>query len=512
VILWMLWACTDATLDDSGSVTLRPDFALQTGPVQSCDDPLPGPSYVEVGATWGLRGGPDPSAAHGEGGSLAVLDVDDDGDLDVVLGFTDDAPRLYRRDGDGFSEETLPGFGPWMATTADVDGDGTLDLLFGGPTPSLLLARDGGFEVGVLPELPDATTHEGTVVKELSAGDLDGDGAVDLYAVVNTGQPDAEDESRADFLLHGDGAGGFTVDEGAVPLALSGRSGFDATWLDWQQDGDLDVYVVQDMGNLYGGNVLHVNDGGVLSDGSEACDCGVTVSGMGLDVGDVNGDGLPDLYVAATGGNVLLESQPDGSLVDTTAARGAAVLDEPWRMPWGSLILDHDNDGLQDLLVAQGDLWFDPDDDTLPIEDLPLTLLSGDGEGFTDVSAALGLTTLGSWRSAVAADHNDDGVLDLLVSQVVERPSLYVSEGCTAAGWLAVEAPPHARVVVETERGRQTAWTTTESAYGAARPPVAWFGLGDAERVERLIVTLPDGRTSELTDLAPRRRVTAHVD
>ncbi len=511
VVALMLLACTDGTADDSGGIPLRADFVLTPGQVRVCQDPVAVPSWTDVGADWGLEGSPNPDGVHGEGGSLAVFDVDDDGDLDVVVGFTDDVPWLYRRSQEGFTREALPGFGPWLATTADVDGDGRLDLMFGGETPSLLLAQDGGFVEGTLPELPEATTLEGTVVKELSAGDVDGDGLVDLYAVVNTGQGDAPDEARADFLLRGDGSGSFAVDTDAIGLELAGRAGFDAAWFDWQQDGDLDLYVVEDMGHLHGANVLLAQQDGGLEDRSADCGCGITVSGMGLDIGDVSGDGLPDLYVAATGGNVLLESQPDGSYVDTTATRDVGVIDESWRMPWGALILDHDNDGHADLLVAQGDMWFDPTDDALPVEDLPLTLLAGDGEGFTDVGESRGLTALGSWRSAVAADHNGDGIQDLLVSQVVERPSLYLSDGCTEASWLAVEAPPHARVEVETATGVQTGWTTTASAYGAAGPPVAWFGLGTAEEVERLTVTLLDGRVSELTALTPNRRVVAEA-
>ncbi len=154
-------------------------------------------------------------------------------------------------------------------------------------------------------------------------------------------------------------------------------------------------------------------------------------------------------------------------------------------------------------------MWFSPDDESMPIEDLTLVMLAGDGVSFEDVSASRGLDAPGSWRSLVATDHNGDGVLDLLASQVTERPSLWLSDGCTAPGWLAVEAPLHARVEVETSAGVQTAWVTTESAYGAARPPEAWFGLGAHQQVDRVTVTLLDGRSAWFEDLGARRRISA---
>ena len=144
---------------------------------------------------------------------------------------------------------------------------------------------------------------------------------------------------------------------------------------------------------------------------------------------------------------------------------------------------------------------------TVPETDMPANLLVGDGEAFTDMAPDLELDVLGSYRSAVAADHNGDGVLDLLLTQVVDAPRLWLSEGCTEAGWLAVEAPPGSRVTLEVGDRVYSELVTTCSAYGAAGPPEVHFGLGDAAQVDRLEVRLPDGRIGWLESVAPRQRV-----
>ena len=102
---------------------------------------------------------------------------------------------------------------------------------------------------------------------------------------------------------------------------------------------------------------------------------------------------------------------------------------------------------------------------------------------------------MGSWRAAVAVDHNGDGIVDPLLVHASDDPLLYLSDGCTAAGWLEVEAPHGSRVEVTAGGVTQTAWITTDSACGGARLPRAHFGLGDAAQVDALTITLPGGDT-----------------
>ena len=474
-------------------------------PVVGCDDPAASVTYTEVGAEMGLLESPDPDGPHGEGGSLVVLDVDGDDDLDLVIAYPEPPLRLYRRSGDVFELETIDlDDKPWLLSTGDVDADGHLDLLVGAVNPMFLRGNGSGFDA---PEALDTLgTSFSATSKFLAPGDFDGDGHLDLFAVVNAGGLEFEGDDLQDHVLWGDGTGSFTVDRDAVPSS-GARRGFDASLFEWQ--GQPAVYVSNDMGTDFGGNVLYELDGRVFVDASDDCGCGVAHSAMGHDVGDWNRDGLMDVYVAATPWNALLTAQPDGSLVDVATSIGAGGIakQDEFGMAWGAAFVDFDNDGHMDILDAQGDFWF-PEDPNLPLLPQPIWLLRQEDGAFTDVSLELGLNQEGSHRSVNTDDHNGDGIPDLLVTDVVDRPLLYLSDGCTANAWLDVEAPVDSRVEVTADGTTWTAWTQTRSGYASGREPRVHFGLGDVSQVDQVVVTPPTGDVLALDGpFEPRRRV-----
>ena len=491
-----LLACTppEETSPEEPTISAPEGVSVRLGEPVGCADPLTEVTYTEVGAAWGLLGAEDAGGAHLEGGGLALGDLDGDGDLDLVTSFADEPLALYTRQEDSFTVSyiSLPGEQGAQPALADLDGDGDLDILLNWEAARVLW-NDGAWTEERLPTLSDPAASE--IIRELLPADLDGDGDVDLALVLTS--PLGAD-SRVDRIAWQE-EGDFTVER--LPEELAGRSAFDALLFDHDSDGDLDLYVVND---FHEGHVLWHNDGGAFSAASCACD--VSLDGMGASLGDYNADGIADLYLTATGGGALLEGMADGAFVDVTAVSGADPLTAPEQMGWGATWLDHDNDGSLDLLLATGDLWDGAAED-LPQFDSPLHLLAQDAGTFTDVAAARGLTQTGSFRSVVAADLNDDGVLDLLVSDVRARPLLYLSDGCTAAGWLAVSAPRHSEVRLTTEGQTQTRWITADVGHAASGPEEAWLGLGDAA-VTALEVILPDGRTVVITGpLAGRRRV-----
>ncbi len=479
----------DAVDDPCGLVSELGDRADLTwtatlGDVQSCEEPAAEVTYTEVGAAWGLQPALDTSAEHLAGGVVAADDLDGDGDIDVVLGFAGETPLLYERDGEGFVQQEIPGLagiggGQNPITLVDLDHDGRRDLLVVGPPPAVVWNRSEGFEVEIWWAIESVgATHA-------LPADFDGDGELDLFVLAQGG---SEDE-RADRLLWGP-----DWTEEVLPTPTSAGLGLDGFVFDYEQDGDPDVYVVNDQGAEYGGNVLWRNEGGVLSPAD--CSCDVVTPGMGGDAGDFDGDGLLDLYVSATEHNLLLQQQADHSFVDVAEATGADPLGEVDRMSWGSPMFDHDNDGLLDLAIAEGDLWRSTDESPVKRSwTLDLLVQSRDPEvQFTGRAAELGLDAEGSWRAALPLDHNGDGVLDLLVTDVVEQPRLYLSDGCTAQGWLEVRAPAHSRVTACVAGERRVAWVRPESGWGAAHLPFAHLGLGEHQELEALAVETLDGR------------------
>jgi hypothetical protein len=472
------------------------------GPAQVCEAPLPSPAYDEVGARWGLVAAKNAEADHLDGGGLVVADLNDDGALDLVYGFAGEPLRLgLRQTLDTFEVGELP-VNSAALSAADLSGDGLLDVILGGAQPAWLQSLgEGRF---AQPEALPFIGRGVALTRSPAALDLEGDGDLDLFVPATA---PATDEHAQDYLLIGDGAGALVEDRERLEATLAQGRAFSGLVLDVEGDGDPDVFVDNDMGAQHGGDVLWRNDGaGGLEDAREDCACGIVHSGMGGDVGDVNNDGAPDLYLGATSANRLLV-QDDGAFVDVTAATGADPLDSDQDMSWGVIFLDHNNDGRQDLLVAEGDLWAEVHGGT-PL-DAPVRLLAQtDSFYFEDVAPALGLNRFGSWRAVNAADHNEDGVLDLIITEITDRPLVFLSTGCTEAGWIAVDAPLGSRIEVEAGGRTMVDWAHPQSGIGAAGPLRVHLGLGEAQTVDVLRVILPwGGGTITLSGPIPARRV-----
>jgi hypothetical protein len=502
---------TGTTIEDTGGASSRFIF----GPVQLCPDPLPAVRYTDVAETMGLTAPTFFFDEHTEGGSAAVADFDQDGDVDIVMANRGEPPVLFDRSGDTFERILLPGSNqPTQLSVFDADKDDRLDIAFGGFTPEILLNEVGGWRGVALPLSP--TAGETSVMKSVQPGDIDRDGILDIYVLMTAIEVEAP--AALDFIAMGNGDGTFTPDASQVPEDLGNQAGFDVQWLDWDKDGWWDVYVVNELFGSPGasvvgrGNFLLRNNGGALVSANEGCFCDIRHDGMGVHMADYNRDGRPDLYLAATAHNVLLEMVEDGGYVDVSAVRSADPLDGTMTsMGWGAVFLDFDNDGRLDIAVAQGDLWHEFSEEAWKL-DWPALLLrqthTDAGWVFTDVSESMGFSELGSWRSVVAVDHNGDGIVDPLVTDVEKRPMLLMSEGCTANGWLEVDAPMHSRVEVTAGGEVQTGWTTTHSSFGGAHAPVVHFGLGEDQSVERISVTLPGGEVVTMdTSIAARRQV-----
>jgi len=500
-LAWTLAACTQpAPVALLVGEVEEADERLLLSPVQECDSPR-AIRYREVGGVWGLAGHSDARADHLNGGGLVLDDLDGDEDLDVMVFFDADSPVLYRNDGGVLSRDPQPLpalYGGPSAT--DIDADGHLDILLGGG--ALMMGDGQGFYDIVALDIREWEGGYGFV--ELLPDDIDGDGVVDLLAL-RTDPGEGEAELR-DVILWGDGGGSFTAESNALPLPIAAGKAFDARAFDWDGDGDRDYYVVNDMGSEFVPDVLWRNDGGTLSDASAACGCGLEILGMGVSLADYDADGQADLYLTGAGRNVLLRGLPDGTFVDTTLVTGADPMSGGHEMSWGSAFVDHDNDGDEDIVVLQGDLWTWEAADELAY-DGPIHLMEQDGGVFSDVSPDLGMTKTGSYRAVVAADLNADGVQDLVITDVVERPLIYLSQGCTEAGWLAVHAPEHSAVALEIDGEVRTITISRDPGFSAVGPPIAWFGLGEAQRVDLLTVSLPDGQQHSASNLSGRRSV-----
>ncbi|MGC4004149.1 MAG: CRTAC1 family protein [Pirellulales bacterium] len=324
----------------------------------------------------------------------------------------------------------------------DVDGDGWLDLYvgtFGGPNQKSNLFfrnRRGAF---VLDEQPDvrlqARSNSGLFA------DLDNDGDLDLYvsSMPQTPKPkkagavEKGDVAPADpprplvgcmLFRNDDGGGTFTdisKDNGACPTAFGGRS---ATVLDYDGDGLLDLLVGEDPLPGYNGSPtkssrLFRNLGGLkFEDVTQRVGIPAGIPGLGVLAADFNGDGRPDIFLAAhAGGNVLLLNDGHGKFVEPAGLRETFA----WPTAKGDDMVcgvtcgDVNGDGLPDLVLGQHfeRPWLKPVANRLYLH-------RGVVDGvprFEDVTEKAGLTALPMKSPHVElVDMDNDGLPDLLTS------------------------------------------------------------------------------------------------
>lgn len=214
---------------------------------------------------------------------------------------------------------------------------------------------------------------------------------------------------------------------------LPESSGAGCAFLDYDNDGWMDIYLVNSgKCDFYDPpqplrNALYRNNrDGTFTDVTTKAGVAGGGYGMGVAVGDYNADGLPDIYVTNYGRNILYRNNGDGTFTDVTDKAGVGVSGWSTSAVW----FDYDNDGRLDLFVCQFCEFnktlscpVDPDGTRhycipRPFQPRPSWLFHNNGDGtFTDVSKASGIAdSLGKAWGAVAADFDNDGRMDLFVS------------------------------------------------------------------------------------------------
>lgn len=487
------------------------------------------------------------------GGSGAVFfDYDNDGDLDLYLVNGADFPgthsqvaptnMLYRNDGKGsFTDITAaagvgdPGYGQGCAA-ADYDNDGDEDLFVTNLGANVLYQNngDGTFtDVTTLAGVGD--TSWGT---SCAFADVDNDGFLDLYVVnyldftiENHKQctargypiycgPDAYN-GVADILYHNNG----NRSEGPVTFTDVTREsgvlnpqgkGLGIAFFDFDNDGDLDFYVANDMVR----NFLYRNDGHghykdvSLMTGAGYNENGQPEAGMGADAGDFNGDGFLDIFVTnyQDESNTLYLNEGNGFFSDIASSSG--VGGPSWRyLGWGTRFFDYDNDGDLDLFVANGHINTNiaEFDDVGTYEQRNL-LLQNSGPGtsprFRDVSEVQSddFRRPQASRGAAFGDIDNDGDLDILVTNIGDAPTLLRNDGGNRNHWLRVEVrgirgnrnAVGARVKVASDSLIQVDEVRSGSGYLCQNDMRLLFGLGSRTQVDSVVVRWP-GRARQVT-------------
>ena len=338
--------------------------------------------------------------------NLEIADLDNDGDQDlIVLNTKDHDVSVLLNDGSGaFSQTRYPtGWSPFFAAIADLNGDHNLDLAITTDGLSVHLGiGDGTFLPAQLYETFGASSA-GVV-----AGDWDADGDMDL-ATANQYSGDVS-------ILLGAGDGTFSQ---ARTFATEGRGGTGITAGDFDGDGDLDLATANYFANT-GISILLGNGDGTFdfderygsgqAQGNDAWDLINT---------DLNGDGYLDLIVTTTSGPSRLIGNGDGTFEEgllffDTWANGARAVDpdpdNPALQPFGLDLGDLNGDGILDLVLANWTSWVPETGEAFGLLSIMLGQMGGEFGDPMPLAA-------GVWpRSVVVADMDGDNDLDLAAS------------------------------------------------------------------------------------------------
>ncbi len=536
------------------------------------------------------------------GAGVGVADLNGDGLPDIFFGGNQVSSRLYLNLGNfNFKDvtvESMVGTESWVegVTFVDINSDGLLDIYLsvsnhsGSENPNLLFVNKGTDQNGV-PLFEEQAKRYGLDLvgyfTQAAFFDFDRDGNLDCYLLSNalesfqrnTSRPRITDGSGAsnDFLLRNNGLGRF-IDVTHESGVLFEGYGLGLVITDVNGDHWPDIYVAND---FLSNDVLYINqqDGTFRNEIPQRIDH-QSFNAMGVDAGDINGDGWVDLvvldmyppdnyrqktmfsptenynqyranldrgYEPQYVRNTLQLNRGDGTFAEIGEMAGVSQTD--WS--WSPLLADFDLDGNPDLLVSNGygkditDLDFINFSNNMgPFmtpEDRKQILLEGLGKlkevklknyafrntgdlTFEDVSEAWGIDDPAITNGMAYADLDGDGDLDLVTNELnskagVFRNNLLEGQRTGQNNWLKIKLKGDSKnlfaigakiqlFLTENDRGKILTHEHQPSrGYKSAMLDDTLFGLGKSGEVDSIRVIWPDGKLTKLPGTTPNQLV-----
>jgi hypothetical protein len=504
---------------------------------------------AEAGITFQHENGASPQKHMFEtfGSGVGVIDFDNDGwpDLffangaDLAHGKPSPGNVLYRNLGNGKFKDVTAQAGvagnrmfATGVTVGDYDNDGFLDIYVTGYGGNQLFHNNG-----------DGTFTDVTAKAGVGGGgwsssaawvDYDRDGYLDLfvaryvdYDIKNAPycgykkdgyrmycDPQQFDGTAA-LLYHNNRDGTFSEVSRKAGVANPAGKGLGVAVGDLDGDGWPDIFVTNDGVR----NFLYRNKGdGTFADATYSAGVGFdmngkTLAGMGTEIADYDGDGLPDIFFTAFSRqyNPLLRNL--GKLLFEDATVKAGLPSNVTTLGFGTKLFDFNNDGLLDIFVTDGHVTdnvqlYDPQ---LSYKQTDLLYENLGGGRFRNVSAESGpafrIQHVG--RGAAVADFDNDGDLDIVVTDAGGRPMLLRNDGGNRSHWIAIRARGResnrfgvgCKVRVTSGSRTQLREINPYGSYLSTSDVRLYFGLGGEANITRLEIEWPSGKKQALQDI-----------
>jgi enediyne biosynthesis protein E4 len=490
---------------------------------------------------------------------IALFDYDGDGFLDIYLVNGAEMPslvksdpkyynRLFHNNGNGtFTDVTeragVAGAGYGMgAAVGDYDNDGHPDLFLANVNGNQLFHNngDGTFTDVTAKAGLSGGIFNGRKMWSISAGwfDYNNDGLLDLF-VSNYCQWDPRYEPVCmgldgrgychpdsfaplpNSLYRNNGDGTFTDVSKETGIASVLGKGMGVVFADYDGDGFLDVFVANDNSpnllfrNIEGKRFEEVG----FQAGVAFNDEGTALAGMGVDFRDLNNDGFPDLWHTAIENETfpLFLNTGKGLFRNATQQSRLANLTRPMS-GWSNGIVDLDNDGWKDLVVARSDVLDNIGQISRHFRYAePNSVFRNLGNAeFEDVSASAGadFTRPAPHRGLAYGDLDNDGRMDLVVTALGAPVSVFRNITETSNHWILIKLVGTrsnrmgigARIRITTEDGRMLYnQATTSTGYAASSDPRVHFGLGSSRTMKEVEIRWPSGTRQLLHDVIADR-------
>lgn len=535
-----------------GNVVTNPpvDPPPPDDPVDAPKTPVAHVAFVDVTAAAGLdflHGFNNQSNAGRVAAGVAIGDYNGDGWLDVYLAQGDVGfSKLYENRSQGGSYDFVdvtveagvagePGDKASGPAFVDYDGDGDMDLFVGSVENSQFRVYDNlgdGSFVDVT-----ASCGLGEIGREnnigVAFGDYDQDADLDLFVAHWTFTPNELPSGSTLHLWRNNGNGTFSdvSDEALITEAIIEENNdytFSPTFADVDSDGDLDLLVVAD--NTTSQVLINNGDsGGGLYTFSYATDRDVLTddAGMGSSVADFDNDGDLDWFVSSISlgdpverpsgsdnagynltGNRYYRNEGNGVFTDWTEEAGVRM--GYWG--WGSCAADFNNDGYLDIFHVNG---MDEPATNAYLED-PSRLFINNADGsFTEYSEPLGLVDRKSGRGVTCFDGDQDGDIDILISNNNDSATLFRNDGGNQLNFLNIELrneTPNTRAIgarIYVSAGGMTQLREIHNGnnYVSQNPAEQHFGLNELTQIDSIRVVWSDGSETIRNSVSPNQRI-----